>query len=167
MGVLRINAKTDLLLLGASIAAGNSAQNDPALRNAGFRLAEIHAHLRLTRIELLGQGAMLQLDDSEAISVYNATNMPSMATGNMVQAGFNVLEGSDQLWIFVRQTNSNLNARMPNGFVADPSLDKKSTLFGASYSPRPNVVIKSDFAFKQNALSKRSDEFSLGVGVVF
>jgi len=167
MAVFRVNAKSEWFLLGMSFASGNTAQDDPALKNGAFRLAEVHARLRWARLELTGMGVMAQLDDAEAISVYNASTLGSEARGNSLQLGFNVLQGPKQLWLFGRQSRYNLHARVPPGFSADPTLDKTVTVVGASYFPLPNLVIKTDYAFKKNSAQNEDDEFSLGVGLVF
>jgi|GEM_PF-4701543 len=167
MGVFRVNAKNDWFLLGASIAAGNSAQKDPALRNAGFRLAEVHARARWQNFEVMGIFAQGQLDDAESISIYNGTSMPSTAEGNSVQVSYNILRSERQLWLFARHSNYNLQASMPAGFAADPRLDKRVDVFGASYFPIPNLVIKGDYSLQENAAKEKEGELSLGLGVVF
>lgn len=167
MGVFRINAKSEWFLMGMSFAIGNSAQDHPALRNAGFRLAELHARLRWINLEIFGQSALAQLDDASVVSVYNQTTMGSRAEGNSIQASYNVLKRKQQLWVFARETHYNLHARMPYGFTADPSLKKQVTTIGASYFPLPTVVVKAGHTFRKNAAADEEDEFNLGVGVVF
>ncbi len=167
MGVFRLNAKNDWFLMGASIAAGNSAQKDPALRNAGFALFEVHGRARWNRLELMGMAARAQLDDSEAISIYNGTTMGASANGNSVQAAFNFLKKDKALWLFVRQSKYNLQASVPQGFTADKTLDKTATTAGLSFFPIPNLVFKGDYAHKQNAAGQKENEVSFGVGVVF
>lgn len=167
MAVFRVNGKNDWFLLGASIAAGNSAQNDPALRNAGFRMAEIHGRARFKRFELFGQGVRAQLDDAEAISIKNGTSMPEAAQGSMAQAAVDVMGGKKQLWLFARFSDYNLNARMPAGNSVDPAKDKQVTTLGAAYFPLPTLVIKTDLGIKSNAGGTRDNELSVGVGAVF
>ena len=167
MGVFRVNAKNEWFLLGASIAAGNSAQNDDALRNAGFRLAEIHARVKLSRLEIQGMVVQGNLEDAEAVSVYNATAMPVKTRGNSVQAAFNLVAHGPGLWIFARQSDYNLNAEMPIGYAANPALDKAVTTLGLTYFPLPNLVVKSDFQWKSDAAGGRNTELSFGLGAVF
>lgn len=167
MGAVRVNAKYEWFLLGMSLVGGQSAQDDPALRNASFRLAEIHTRWRWQKFELQAQGVRGQIDEADSISVRNMSEVASEADGTMAQIAFNLESGPKALWLFARQSRYNLQAKMPTGFVADKSLDKTATTLGVSYHPLPNLVIKADYAFKKTKTGNAPDEFSLGLGAAF
>lgn len=167
MYVVRLNAKAENLLVGASLGAGQSAQGGDSYMHGTFNLGEVHALLRFRGFELFGQAAQGQLQDADSISVVNGTVMGSKAKGYSVQLATSLWKSKQPVWVFGRHSKYNLHDQVPSGMAQDPGLEKTANTFGVSYFPLANWVVKADYAFKKSSEQNEEDEFNVGTSISF
>jgi len=167
MSVVRIHAKSDNVLFGGSIVAGQSAQRADAYMHGTFHIAEFHALARFRGLELFGQVAEGELKDSDSISVINGTVVGSKAKGYSLQLSTSLWKSRQRVWLFARYSDYDLHDRVPDGLARDNSLHKTTTTLGMSFFPLPNWVVKADFAMKKSFEKDEEDEFNIGTGISF
>ncbi len=169
MGTARILLKWRLAELGASIAAGQSAQRTVAYRHGTFGVGEMHLRLKPSpRVEFFLQAAQGHLVDADSISVVNSTVMGEKARGASGHVAVNFWKrGEQSLWFYGRHSKFDLHDRVPGGMARDNSLNKTQSTLGFSYLPLPNCVVSVDYAFKKSSARDEEDELNLGASISF
>lgn len=92
-------------------------------------------------------GTYVSLPDASNINSAFANNVPQTMYGMYGEIGYDLLHKSGskhQLVAFARYENFNLNAKIPQNGISDPTLDQWHVITGLNYFPIPNVVIKAD-----------------------
>lgn len=169
MGTMRILVKGKFADLGASVAAGQTAQGTLAYRHGTFALGEVHLRLKPSRsFEIFLQSGQGQLMDADSISVVNGTVMGERARGASGHLAFEVWRSTEQkLWLFARHSRYDLHDRVPDSLLRDDSLNKTATTIGVSYFPLANWVVKADYQFRKSSAQDEEDEFNVGTGLSF
>jgi hypothetical protein len=171
MGVFRANVRGERMLLGGSLAFGDTGQGRANVGAAGFQLGEMHARFKTERFEAFFMMAQAHLDDAQAVSLQNSTVMGELAKGYYAQLAMDILAGlgghAGRLWAFMRYSHYNLHDRVPESMTIDPSLSKTVQTIGFNYFPLPTLVLKADFASERDAGGATRDALSLGTGLTF
>ncbi len=166
------------LTLGLSAWAGQSGQD---LRTDAGRAVEVQtviweAHLdwRWRGLEVRGLWAEAELDDvaelNNALGLEGAFSVGERLEGVYVQVGWDLLagrKGQKALIPFFRWEDLDTQARVPDGWWADPANRAEILTLGLSYKPLEQIVVKVDWQQVDNGASTGIDRFSLGLGYVF
>ena len=169
MGVVRLNSHDRGLLVGGSLAFGDTAQGNVAIQSGTFRLGELHLRWHRPRYELQGQILQGKLTDAGVLSALNQTVMGEVATGGMAHAAIELLGSKPlrQLWIYLRATGYNLHDRVPAPLIADPSLHRSALQLGAHYVPVPAVVLKVDVVRRRSDADAGAGHHEIWAGAGF
>jgi hypothetical protein len=167
MTVVRLHGKGKNLLVGSSVAAGQTSQGGDSYMHGTFNIVEAHSLLRFRGVELFGQWAMAQLKDADSISVVNSTAMGSKAEGYSLQLATTLWKSKQRVWVFARHSQYDLHKEVPINVTRNSSLNKTTNTLGLSYFPLPNWVVKADYAFKKSAGQNDDDEINVGTSISF
>jgi hypothetical protein len=171
-------AGTPGLLVGLSGYIGNSGQgltgdqgNSIDVRTS---IVEGHVEWRWQGLELRLLGARAELEDVAALNL--EMELPSdesvgeEMSGAYLQAGYDVLrwvKGNAKLIPFVRWERLNTQAKVADGYVANPTYDQKILTAGLSYLPIDQLVVKLDYVQSSNEAETGVNRIELGLGYVF
>ncbi len=92
-------------------------------------------------------GTYVSLPDASDINSAFANNVPQTMYGVYGEIGYDLLHNmgsKHQLVAFARYENLDLNARIPQNGISDPTLSQWHVIAGLNYFPITNVVIKAD-----------------------
>jgi hypothetical protein len=168
------------LMVGSSIWIGQTGQNripaaDPA-SSIGARtlIWEGHADARYKGFVLRGLVAVGAVSDAAALNaekdLSDAESIGERLFGWYLEAGYDVLRSlstTHQLLPYVRYEQVNTQDRVPAGFSSDPANNQTILLLGGAWKPIPNLVVKADYQFRQNAAQTGTDQFNILLGYVF
>jgi hypothetical protein len=135
------------------------------------QIYEIHTQYKYKGLELKGLLSQVKIDDAELIGsydnvgVFTGANVPDEVVGYYGEVAYDfmphILKGTDQyLAPFVRYEDLN--------YVGNNE-DVTLMVFGLTYKPIPNVVIKADYSnFEMDDPTQtRADELNVGLGYIF
>jgi hypothetical protein len=95
-------------------------------------------------------------------------NIARQLRGFYLEGGHRFISGASfgDVGAFVRYENFDTQYRMPEGYVALPSLDRDAWVFGANYWPDPDVAVKFDYSIVRNQSSvlRAPNSFNVGLG---
>jgi hypothetical protein len=156
------------LNLGGSFYLGDSGQRlvtDVAGKEYDVftQIYEVHAQYKYKGLELKALGTQVKIDDTEVIQALTTENVPDEIVGYYGEIAYDVLphiiKGTDQyLAPFFRYEDLNYSGN-----------DQEVTLmvFGISYKPIPNVVLKADYSNYEMEKGVIADELNIGLGYIF
>lgn len=157
--------------VSASAYHGNSGQRDSLA--AATTIWEAHAEFRRNGLELRGLYTQARVHDVDELNALNgfigSESIGERLSGWYLQAGFDVLRSSTthQLIPFVRYESLNTQDRVPTGFSADPSNDRRILTVGFSWKPIPDVVLKADYQVNHNETETGVNQFNVALGYLF
>lgn len=165
------------LLIGASLYTGKSGQGATLGTgeeiDAGTTIAEGHAQFKAHGFDLRGLFATASVDDADLINaakdLTGANSVPEELGGWYVQAGYDVLRGSNQMQLtpYVRYESLNTQREVPSGFSAQPANERTVALIGAQFKPLSNIVVKADYQIHSNEASTGLNQFNIVLGYLF
>ena len=159
------------LLVGGSVFSGKVGQKQPDFpsQNAVATLAEAHARWTPGPFDFQALYAYGHISDTAPYNqtiVGNPTLVPQAFFGWYLQgAWYAWTRGDLQLAPFVRYEQVNTGwkyASLDAGLTPDPLPTQKITTLGANFYITPNVVLKTDYQWFQDAST--ANRFQLGVG---
>jgi len=159
------------LLVGGSVFSGKVGQKQPDFpsQNAVATLAEAHARWTPGPFDFQALYAYGHISDTAPYNqtiVGNPTLVPQAFFGWYVQgAWYAWTHGDLQLAPFLRYEQLNTGwkyATLDAGLTPDPLPTQKVTTLGANFYITPNVVLKTDYQWFQDAST--ANRFQLGVG---
>ncbi len=133
-------------------------------------------------------GTFVSISKASEINRAYANNTPSGLFGFYLETGYDLLHSSSmqnekQLIAFARYEKLDMNATIPGNGIIDGTLQQDHFIFGLSYLPLKNIVIKTDLRFLHtgeenpaltinpdpNAPAYKTDNmyFTLGIGFSF
>ncbi|MEO8148924.1 MAG: hypothetical protein ABI723_14860 [Bacteroidia bacterium] len=131
-------------------------------------------------------GSIISIPDASDINLAYANNTPEAAYGMYAEVGYNIFEElkklkAQQLVLFARYENLDMNNNIPANGIDDPTLNQRHIIVGLNYLPIKNVAIKADVRFlhtgEQNpdliinpnpfALPYQQDNTFLNLGIGF
>ncbi|MGH7898086.1 MAG: hypothetical protein ACREQQ_09045 [Candidatus Binatia bacterium] len=173
-------------LIGGSIYLGDSGQDQEfAGEKPGVftRIFEGHAQFRMYGLEARALGAILEIDDADALSrARSEGGTPEMPVtpetvgermvGYYFEVAYDVLpllvpDTTHYLAPWFRYSKVDTHDSVPSGFPRDPKRDREVIEVGLSYKPIPQVVFKLDYRNQDSDGGDLTDELRVGGGFVF
>lgn len=101
-----------------------------------------------------GLAAQINIPEASAINRAYANNTPEVMQGAYAEVAYNVLkafkvDNGKTLTAFGRYEWMNMNAKLPENGVENPTLEKQFFVAGLVYQPIKNVAIKVDYVFRK------------------
>jgi hypothetical protein len=163
------------LIVGGSVFAGNTTQDQPEFGNANgwLTLFDAHAQYEWKGLHLRGLAAFAFLDDARSISNAVESTVANQMQGHYVEVAYDVMPlilpdyERQYLAPFFRYEQVDTQWHVPAGLVADQTKDFDSYTIGLQYKPHPQVVLKFDYRSFQQERGERPDDIGLGLGFVF
>jgi hypothetical protein len=108
------------------------------------------------------------LNDALARTVGVDPNIARTMRGVYVEAGYRFIEGArfGDVGVFARYEDVDTQFRMTDGYLPLKEFDRRAWVFGASYWPDPDVVVKADYVWSRNrsASIAAPNSFNIGLG---
>jgi hypothetical protein len=176
------------LLVGASVYAGNSGQDQRVSLTAGGStklpstptvLWEVHGQYESRGLHLRGLFTMTHIGDAgsltrklQAADSDFTDAVASGLLGGYAEVAYDVLPwlfpGTERtLSPFYRFEWYDTQWNMPSGFSSDRSLEIMVHTVGLQFEPIPNVVLKADYRNRSAKRGQIPDELNLGFGFAF
>ena len=177
--------RVDLLPLPGVVAgasayygkAGQGAENPLApgtTIGASTFIGELHAEYRAGGVWLRALGAFSTVKNvveiNAARGLTGAESVGERLWGWYAEAGYNVLRHArttQELLPYVRYEALDTQARVPEGFTADPANAQTSVSIGAAWKPIGQVVLKGDYQIRRNDASTGVNQLSVTLGYLF
>jgi hypothetical protein len=166
------------LLVGGSFYRGSSSQGATTPSDESFdapvTLYDLHAEWKWRGLQTRGVWSRITIGDvrqiNEANELTGDESVGEKLAGWYAEVGYDVLSHCDtkQAVIpYLRYEEFNTQARVPDGFMADPANDRKITTFGFAYKPIPQAVVKVDYQNVEDAAGAGVDQFNIALGYLF
>ncbi len=166
------------VLAGASYYIGGSGQEQVVLAgeqlDLGTTVAEVHGQVGFRGLEVRALFARATVDEAGAATV--ALRLPVTAPiaetmqGGYLQVGYNVLSQFNTnvaVTPYVRYEDVDTQHEVPTGFVRDLSRDGRFKTLGVEVKPIPNVVLKADYQWINNAANTGRNQVNVNLGYSF
>jgi hypothetical protein len=161
------------LALGTSFWTGRASAD--ALQLAPrVTLAEADGRGRVGRLDLRGEIAHVSIDEAGELNRLRALregadpNVASRMIGGYLEAAYPLLPfpAPREVVGFVRYERFNTQYDMPPGYLPLDEFNRSAWVFGVSYFPDPDVVVKADYTVGRNrsAFIKAPNAFNVGLG---
>lgn len=167
------------LRLGLSAFVGgldNGNQgNDPGL-SADLAIVAVDAEASVGDFDLRGVAAYESIDGARELSTATGQSISEEIVGWYLECAWHWLPASwgdgDNGWhdarLFVRYDDLDTQRDVPSGLTADPRGDRNEWTVGVGLYPLPNLVLKADYQFRDDASSTDPrNQFNLGIGWSF
>jgi hypothetical protein len=142
--------------------------------STGVRLFEADARYQRSRLELRGQVAHIaipgaaDINDTVAFESGVDPNIAQGLLGGYVEAGYRIWNRPSprDLVTFIRYEYANTQRKMPFGFLPLDEFNRRSTVFGVTYYPDPDVAVKVDYTWLRNrsGFIQSPSSFNVGLG---
>ena len=163
---------------GVGFYNGGSGQEQVVLSgerlDVGTRVVEVHGQAQLRGFDFRALYATASVDDagraSMALRLATTAPIAERLRGGYVQAGYNVLSRFNTtvaLTPYYRHENVDTQDRVPAGFTRDLSRDGTFRTLGIDLKPIPNVVVKTDYQWINNAAGTGRNQFNVNLGYAF
>jgi len=165
---------------GASAYVGKAGQGaaNPlapgATIGAATFIGELHGEVRAAGLWVRALGAVATVDDVEGINaargLTGSASVGERLWGWYVEAGYNVLRHArttQELLPYVRYESLDTQARVPDGFGADPANAQRILSLGAAWRPVGQVVLKGDYQIRRNDAATGVNQLSVVLGYLF
>jgi hypothetical protein len=161
------------LALGASFWTGRNASGSTTF-DPRLTLAEVDGRGRVGSLDLRGQFAQVFISDAGELNRLRGLregidpNVASQMLGAYLQAAHPLLPfpAPREVIGFVRYERFETQHKMPAGYRPLEAFNRSAWVFGASYFPDPDVVVKADYTIGLNRSSfvKAPSVFNVGLG---
>lgn len=167
------------LTLGASYYySGLTARDEEdgtveEVNGGSFNLVEAHAIYERSGLQARGLIAYSLIPDAATLNDELGHNVGESQLGAYAELAYDILglfaaTSPQQLSPFVRYEYYNTQQSMPDGFSANPALERQDLTLGLTYKPHPQVALKADIQIRDDATDDdRADLFNLGIGYNF
>ena len=168
------------VFFGASFYSGGSGQGDIVVdnRNYGVRTSifDVHAQAQSRGFDLRALFARANLDDTsmlnQVLGLEGGSGVAERMQGGYAQFGYDLLSqapgaGGVGLTPYLRYEKVDTHAAVAAGFTRNPSKNNTYTTFGIELKPIPNIVLKVDHMWVDNAADSGVNQFNIGVGYAF
>ncbi len=132
--------------------------------DARYRVGELEARAQYAHVWLDGMG---ELNRALRLATQPGANIARQIRGFYLEASYFVLPNPAprEAAVFVRYENFDTQYRMPAGFQRLQQFDRDAWVFGFSYYPDPDVVLKLDYSVVRNQSDVIDEPNSLNVGL--
>jgi hypothetical protein len=174
---------TENFVLGASVYAGNSGQNqtidDVSIPDSFTTLYDIHAQYQWRNLWLRGLWTQVFVSQAGALSqalqdigeLEAGEGIASVMMGGYGEIAYDIwglfAESPRSLEPYYRFEWYDTQYDMPDGFDRDEHFRRTVHTVGLQFKPIPNVVLKADYRNRDAQEGQLADEFNLGFGYVF
>ena len=168
------------VFFGASFYTGGSGQGDIVVdeRNYGVRTSifDLHAQAQVRGFDLRGLFAQASLDDTamlnRVLGLEDKDGVAEKMRGGYLQLGYDLLSqapgaGGVGLTPYLRYEKVDTHAALAAGFTRDPGRNNTYTTFGIELKPIPNIVLKVDHMWVNNAVDSGVNQYNFHVGYAF
>lgn len=165
------------LLVGGSLYTGDAGQGAMVAGEklkARTTLWETHGDYQWQGVELRGLYSRVYVGDvgliNQAQGYSGNESVGEQMWGGYGQVAYNVLgHRARGLYLapFYRYERYNTQAKVPDGYASDPANDRTEMVYGITFKPLPEVVLKADFQNNNNRAGSGVDQWNLGVGYMF
>ena len=162
----------------------SAAPGDPVLapENQSFAipdtrttLYEVHAEYYRYGLKLRGLFAQAFVNNagelSRALGKGSSSSVAKQMLGGYAEIGYDILplftESKMSLQPFFRYEHLDTQYRVASGFTKNDALDYDVLVFGVSFFPIPQVVVKMDYRDFRAKKGSIADEFQASIGFVF
>ena len=162
------------LTVGVSGWSGKSGFEFRPRFDVPVHILEADARYSRGRLDLRAQAAQVsigntaELNDALARTVGVDPNIARTMRGVYVEAGYRFIEGArfGDVGVFARYEDVDTQFRMTDGYLPLKEFDRRAWVFGASYWPDPDVVVKADYVWSRNrsASIAAPNSFNIGLG---
>ena len=167
------------VFFGASFYAGGSGHGEIAVDDIpyGIRTSifDLHAQAQVRGFDIRGLFAQANLADTERLNQFlgltGASGVGETLRGGYLQFGYDVLSQVDAAGVglspYIRYEKVDTHAAVAAGFTRSPSRNNSYTTFGIELKPIPNIVVKVDHMWVNNAVESGVNQFNVNVGYAF
>ena len=169
------------VFFGASFYTGGSGQGDivdDSGRNYGVRTSifDVHAQAQVRGVDFRALFAQAGLDDTsmlnQVLGLEGKSGVAEKMQGGYVQFGYDLLSqvpsaGGVGLTPYLRYEKVDTHTALAAGFTRDPGKNNTYTTFGIELKPIPNIVLKVDHMWVNNAVDSGVNQFNVNVGYAF
>ena len=168
------------VFFGASFYTGGSGQGDIVVddRNYGVRTSifDLHAQGQVRGFDLRGLFAQASLDDTamlnRVLGLEGRSGVAEKMRGGYVQVGYDLLSqmpgaGGVGLTPYLRYERVDTHTALAAGFTRDPGRNNTYTTVGIELKPIPNIVLKVDHMWVNNAVDSGVNQYNFHVGYAF
>ena len=167
------------VFFGASFYAGGSGHGEVVVDEIpyGIRTSifDIHAQAQVRGFDIRGLFAQANLADTERLNQFlgltGSSGVGEAMRGGYVQFGYDVLSQVDAAGVglspYIRYEKVDTQAAVAAGFTRSPSKNNTYTTFGIELKPIPNIVVKVDHMWVNNAVESGVNQFNVNVGYAF
>ena len=168
------------LFFGASFYTGGSGQGDIVVdeRNYGVRTSifDLHAQAQVRGFDLRALFAQASLEDTpmlnRVLELSGDKGVGERMRGGYVQFGYDLLSQVPAafgvgLTPYVRYERVDTQAAVAAGFTRNPSRNNTYTTVGIELKPIPNIVLKVDHMWVNNAVDSGVNQYNFNVGYAF
>ena len=167
------------VLVGASFFTGNSGQGQVTPAGESFdartTFVDLHLDARWRGASFRALWAQSTVSDAAAINQVNNfegdESVGKKQEGWYAEAGFDVLSLARAMRMsltpFVRYEAWDTQAAVPDGYARNPENDVRQWTAGLVFKPIPQVVVKVDGQWRQNAARTGVNQFNVALGYEF
>jgi hypothetical protein len=167
------------VLVGASFFTGNSGQGQVTPAGESFdartTFVDLHLDARWRGASFRALWAQSTVSDAAAINQVNNfegdESVGKKQEGWYAEAGFDVLSLARAMRMsltpFVRYEAWDTQAAVPDGYARNPENDVRQRTAGLVFKPIPQVVVKVDGQWRQNAARTGVNQFNVALGYEF
>ena len=167
------------VFFGASVYAGGSGQGEVVVDEIpyGIRTSifDVHAQAQVRGFDIRGLFAQANLADTERLNQFlgltGSSGVGETMRGGYVQFGYDVLSQVDAAGVglspYIRLEQVDTHAAVAAGFTRSPSRNNTYTTFGVELKPIPNIAVKVDYMWVNNAVESGVNQFNVNVGYAF
>jgi hypothetical protein len=137
-------------------------------------LWETHAEYQWQGVELRGLYSRTTVGEVGLINAAQGytgnASVGERMWGSYGQLAYNVLARSQKglyLAPFYRYERYNTQAKVPDGYSANPANDRSEMVFGLTFKPIATVVLKGEFQNNRNRADGGVDQWNVGMGYMF
>ncbi len=167
------------VFVGASFYTGGSGQGEIVVDEIpyGIRTSifDVHAQAQVRGFDIRGLFAQAHLADTARLNQFlgltGSSGVGETLRGGYVQFGYDVLSQVDAAGVglspYIRYERVDTQAAVVAGFTRSPSQNNAYTTFGVELKPIPNIAVKIDYMWVDNAVESGVDQFNVNVGYAF
>lgn len=172
--------------LGGAFYTGDSSGNRPRKNlneSANVTLFEIHGRLEKGPLAIRAEYLEGTIENSDAVTQANLTTFNGGVLGVsktpvghkaeawFIEAGYDIFslfnKDLGKLFGFARYEAYDTHAETEGVIAKVARYDREATTFGVNYHPRPGVVFKAEYSYRENASSQANEQDVYGLGVGF
>lgn len=139
---------------------------DARWRQYGIEWKVLYAEWRLPE-----SGAQMAAYDASGARIGDPTKpIPTLIRGGYVEAAYDVLRPfrlSHQLLPFIRLEGYDTQAKVPDGYKANPAFNIRELTFGLSYRPIQQIVVKADYQLRNKSMGLDQSQVDFGIGFMY